>query len=711
MSSRSLAGVLALTLVTVANPALAQDRETDAELEGLIPDEAIDRPEDWAEDGLPPETADATVRPPLTADAPLDDLPEITVPWPDDIELADVPDLEPPDQIEFAENPFEVLPVLEDGFEVQVSDQLTLVFPSQSELFPERDEFVDRFQKLSRVEALDDDSESLSLLAARARADEELLLRLLRIYGYYDAEILRSVAGINPGDTAASGADGAVRFDILPNTQYRFGTIDLGQLATADDAQLLRDTFEITRGNPVLQDKIVEEQFDLDTALGANGYVFAAIEAPELLIDHARDEGDLTMLVSPNGKYNFGNIISDVPDFLPGNHLAGIARFEPGDLYTREFELDLRRAILATGLVSSVTITPREVVAPQPGQPGTVDLDVGITPAPVRTIAGSIGYGSEEGFKLAASWEHRNLFPPEGALRVRGILGTQEQLAGITFRRNNIAGRDRILTIDAYATTIDTVAFDRQAIALSGVFERISTLLYQKDLTYGVGAEILATQERESDPDGNFLPRQTYFIASVFGRAEVDTSDSLLDPRRGFRLGGYAAPEISRNNDINSFYVRTEMTGSYYRPVTDKIVVAGRFRLASIPGAELDAIAPSRRLYAGGGSSVRGYGYQAIGPRNQFGLPSGGRSAFELSVEARIGTPLFNGAVEVVPFIDAGTVARSTSPDFDQIKIGVGIGARYKTAFGPIRVDVGVPLNPGPDDAPVGVYIGLGQAF
>src|SRR5690606_19019014 len=114
--------------------------------------------------------------------------------------------------------------------------------------------------------------------------------------------------------------------------------------------------------------------------------------------------------------------------------LADIARFEPGDIYQRSLELDLRRAILATGLVNSVTLTPVEVAPPAEGEPGVVDIAAEMTEAEVRTIAGRIGYGTGEGFKVEGSWEHRNLFPPEGMLRVRGILGTAEQLAGVTFR-------------------------------------------------------------------------------------------------------------------------------------------------------------------------------------------------------------------------------------------------------------------------------------
>jgi translocation and assembly module TamA len=134
-------------------------------------------------------------------------------------------------------------------------------------------------------------------------------------------------------------------------------------------------------------------------------------------------------------------------------------------------------------------------------------------------------------------------------------------------------------------------------------------------------------------------------------------------------------------------------------------------RAATIQGAGIDDIAPSRRLYGGGGASVRGYGFQGVGPRDAAGNPTGGASLLEFAIEARVETPLFGGAVELVPFIDAGSVARGSTPDFDEIRFGAGVGLRYKTTFGPIRVDVATPLNPTEFDSPVVVYVSLGQAF
>jgi translocation and assembly module TamA len=705
---RRLVASLAAGAALIAQPTLAQDRATLPELEELIPDSALDDPEGWAEQGVPPEAAAEEDAPPPVEEE-LAEMPLVDVPWPGELELPAIEPLEPEEDIEFAAD-LDLAPLPVGGDEVRLSDELVIVFPTERSLFPERDAFLDTFEGLSTIEEYDAGNNA-ARLAAQARADEALLHRLLRIYGYYDAQVFRTVGGAPAGQEAQAERP-EVRFDIVPGPRYAFGAIDLGNLAAAgEDTPMLRESFGIASGDPLDSFVIERERADLDVALGESGYPFAAIDDPELLVDHDRDEGDLTMPVTPGGKYRFGRITSNMPDFMSGRHLEDIARFEPGDVYQRSLEMDLRRAIQATGIVGSTSITPVEVEPPAGGEPGTVDMQVEMTPGELRTLAGSIGYGTGEGFKLEGSWEHRNLFPPEGALKVRGIAGTREQLAGVTFRRNNFKGRDKVLTVDLFASTIDYSAYDARTLSLVGTFERVSTLLFQKRFSWSAGLELVATQEREADANGVFGPRQTYFVGALPGYAMWDTSDDLLNPTRGFRLSTRLSPEVSRTNGAESFYLRGQVEGTYYLPVSEKIVMAGRARFASIPGAPLSAIAPSRRLYAGGGGSVRGYGYRAIGPRNDQGDPMGGRSLTELSVEARITTGFLDGALQVVPFVDAGTVGADPTPGFEQIKIGAGIGVRYLTDFGPVRVDLGVPLNPGPNDAKFGVYVGLGQAF
>src|SRR4029079_9335186 len=140
-----------------------------------------------------------------------------------------------------------------------------------------------------------------------------------------------------------------------------------------------------------------------------------------------------------------------------------------------------------------------------------------------RTTAVAIGYGTGEGFKVEGSWEHRNLFPPEGLLRVRGIFGAEAQLFGVIFRTHNLSAGDKILTVDAYASTIDYDAYDARTVSLVGTYERVSTLLFQKPCRWSGGLELTATRERERDANGDLGPPQDYFIAALPGYAQIDT--------------------------------------------------------------------------------------------------------------------------------------------------------------------------------------------
>jgi translocation and assembly module TamA len=150
-----------------------------------------------------------------------------------------------------------------------------------------------------------------------------------------------------------------------------------------------------------------------------------------------------------------------------------------------------------------------------------------------------------------------------------------------------------------------------------------------------------------------------------------------------------------------------QIDASAYQPLGTRIVFAGRVRFGSIEGVSRDSIAPSRRFYAGGGGSIRGFGYQKIGPVDQNGDPLGGKALTEFSAEARIRF----GSFGVVPFLDGGNLYSGSLPKLTGLRYGTGLGVRYYSSFGPIRVDVGTPLRRRPGESRVAVYVSLGQAF
>jgi translocation and assembly module TamA len=185
-----------------------------------------------------------------------------------------------------------------------------------------------------------------------------------------------------------------------------------------------------------------------------------------------------------------------------------------------------------------------------------------------------------------------------------------------------------------------------------------------------------------------------------------DRSNDLLNPTKGFRVKLNLSPEGSVQGQFRP-YVRAMLEATGYFPVRDDLVIAGRLRAGTITGIDRDDIAPSRRYYGGGGGSVRGYGYQRLGPLDPDGDPVGGRSINEFAIEARYRFGNFG----IVPFFDGGNAYESIYPTASDLRFGAGIGGRFYTNFGPMRIDVATPLNPREGDGKIALYISIGQAF
>ena len=651
---------------------------------------------------------------PLDPDQPLTEFPDFGVEWPDLDQVAepvlDESEAENAPALTAEEIEDQALQASEDLLAAELSlneyrpkDALTeTAYRISFEGLPDTlgEAFDTRFNILSVLEQYRDEDANFAQIRRRAQSDAELVERLLRIEGYYDAVVQTRFV-----------ADGAERVDVVINVQagprYELDAIALPGLETAvaPDPQRFRDSFGLQPGAIVNSDRIMEAIGRLDGAMAENGYPFAETGEPELEIDHAERLGDLEVPVTPGGRFNFGSIVMTQTDLFDADHVQMIARFNPGDLYQASDVEDLRRALIATGLVSTISVDP--VVA---ADPAAVDIAVNLAPAPLRTIAGELGYGTGEGARAEVSWEHRNFFPPEGLIRATAVLATQEQSGSVAYRRNNYHRRDNILNGRAALSVVDRPAFKAQTISIAANIERQSNLIYQKRWSWSAGIELLASREEDITGPTGATGRETFFIGALPGLVTFDASDDLLDPTRGFRVTARVAPEASLQNG-SFFYVRGQLDGSAYFPVSDTIVLAGRTRLGTIAGAGNNRIAPSRRLYSGGGGSVRGYGYQSIGPRDANNDPLGGRSLVEFSLEARVRTGFFGGNFGLVPFIDAGNVYSSSTPDISGMRYGAGLGVRYYSDFGPIRIDIGTPINPQPGDSRIAVYVSLGQAF
>jgi translocation and assembly module TamA len=279
-------------------------------------------------------------------------------------------------------------------------------------------------------------AETAAMVQARAHEDEALAVRLLYSQGYYDGTALASL------DQSADGALKAV-ISVTPGKRYKLGAIVVNAGPTAPP-NLARDSLPLKTGDWIVAADVEAAEANVGVRLPENGYPFAKVGDRDILLDPATITGDYTLPVETGPRGTFRKITtSGEKQAFGADHMEVIKRYKPGQIYDSRQVDDLRKALVATGLFSSVGVDP--VRTGEAGPDGTeyVDLNVEQQAGPPRTLAGEAGYGTGQGFRAEGTWTHRNLFPPEGALILGAVAGTQEQGASATFRRSNAGKRDK----------------------------------------------------------------------------------------------------------------------------------------------------------------------------------------------------------------------------------------------------------------------------
>ena len=639
-----------------------------------------------------PQTADkapSSVQPPATAPAgevPPGTLPPVPEPAP---ELAQpLPTLD-----SYNTTPVTEVADIPNGKGAQI--HYDVVVKGLDELHLESD-----FKTFSALKKGGGKAANTAMVAARGREDEALAVRLMHSRGYYDATALSSIESV-PGDP------GRVRVVInaVAGKQYTFSSVKVDSQPVVP-GDLITSNLPLKVGEPIDTVRVQGAEANVTLQMGRHGYPFVRLGTRDILLDDTAFTGDYTLPIDTGPRSSFGDVsTSGRLAFGPG-HIRILRRFKPGDLYDTDKVDDLRKALVATGLFSTVAVEPVDTGKAAPDGTRIVDLAVTQRVGRTRSIAATGGYSTGEGIKVEGTFTARNAFPPEGAFVIGAVAGTQEQSGTVTFRRSNWQQRDRTLSFGLSAGHNNYDAFDAATLSLYGRVSYDSTPIWQKRITYAYGFELTGTNESVYNFNAGKRQRGTYFIAALPLNIQWDTSDDLLNPTKGYRLKLTLSPETSVRGPIRP-YARTMLDASIYYPVTSSIVIAGRGRVGSILGIARDDLAPSRRYYGGGGGSVRGYGYQRLGPFDPNGDPVGGRSVNEFALEARYRF----GNYGIVPFIDAGNSYASSMPKFTDWKFGAGIGGRFYTNFGPIRVDIATPLNRRKGDSRIALYISIGQAF
>lgn len=565
----------------------------------------------------------------------------------------------------------------------------------------------DLLKKLENASALKGDEErpvsgSLGLMA-KARSDREQLVAALYADARYEGVVTITIDGKPlddlPPDAEFKGPQPVpVAIDIVSGPKFTLGNVRL----EGDAAGLMSADYGLIAGGDAGSGAVLKAEALIVRALKQEGRPLAKVTDRQIVADHATSTLDVTLTVAAGPVAGYGDTTVEGTEKVDRDFTEYMTGLKRGRQYSPDEISDARDRLLALEVFNSVTFKEADKLDAD----GNIPIGVQVSERKPRYFGVGGTFSNTEGLGLEGYWGHRNLFGRAEKLRIDGAisgigsndLSELNYNAGIMFEKPGVIGPASKFFARFKTVLEHPDAYDHFSVKGS------TGLSYELTKKQTVSAEVSLDYSRIHDAFG----KHKYLIASIPLQYVYDNRDNRLNPTGGFRVLAYAEPSY----DILSgaAFLKLKGEGSAYQSLdsASKFVLAERVAVGSIVGTSLENVPADRRFYSGGGGSVRGYAYQGIGPKDFTGQPIGGLSFFETSVEMRIA---ITDTIGIVPFVDAGTVSTKSVPNFSDVKVGAGVGLRYVTPFGPLRIDAAVPLNRDPDDPHFGIYAGIGQAF
>lgn len=573
----------------------------------------------------------------------------------------------------------------------------------------EGDETLER--RLRRASSLLADEErpvsgSLGILA-KARDERQLLVATLYEEARYDGVVDIRIEGrpldeIAPDAVFDTSRPVPISVTVRTGQEYRLGAIALD----GETGGLAPASFGLLPGGEAGSTAILRASAAMVEELKKQGRPLARVLDREVIADSATGELDVTIALAAGPIAPFGETTVSGTESVDRDFTEYMAGIERGKIYDPEDVEEAQERLLELEVFDSVRVVEAESLAAD----GSIPIDVTVSERKHRYFGAGATISNTEGLGLEGYWGHRNLFGRAERLRFQGSIsriGASDQFeelnynAALLFEKPGVIGPASKFTADIRSAWEHPDAYDKLSFQTGvGVTYELS-----EHQTVSAGARVEWAEIEDS------FGLNEYLIASAPLQYVFDNRQNPLNAKNGVRLLAFIEPAYDFESGAAFVKLRGEAAAYRALDADQRIVAAGRIAMGSILGASLTEVPADRRFYAGGGGSVRGYAYQGIGPKapvNGELQPTGGLSYAEASAELRFEVTESFG---LVPFVDTGTVSVEPFPDFSDIKVGAGLGIRYATPFGPIRLDAAVPLNPGPGDPDFGIYAGIGQAF
>lgn len=553
------------------------------------------------------------------------------------------------------------------------------------------------------AEARRDGNTNAQDIFAAARADYARFLGALYAEGYYGPSIHILIDGREAADIAVTDPPdriGTIQVTIEPGRRFSFDAARMKPYATG------------TALPPAYRDGQVARSTAIADAAKAGvegwrqlGHAKAAVSGQDITADHATGRVTSWVLLEAGPRLGFGKLNLTGQERMRANRIAKIAGYHEGELFDPDTLEKMARRLRQTGIFRSVVVSE----ADEPNPDGTLDIHLSVEEEALRRFGLGAEYSSADGVDLSAFWLHRNLFGGGERLRLDGLIKGIEGRDG--FAEYELGARiDRPGTPFTDSSVFAEIGFDRA--------EVLNVEL--QTLTFGIGATRVITDRLTAEAGLSYTHASVevpgynvnFETLSLPISLKWDRRDNLLEPTSGSYLKVGATPFLGFGFTDSGSQLQADARFYKRFGMDDRVVLAGRAQLGTVVGTSLLNTLPDYLFYSGGGGTVRGHPYQSLGVTSALPgggtIQTGGRSFVGLSGEIRA---TVNDRLGAVAFVDAGYISNDAwfggSGDW---QTGAGVGVRYDTGFGPIRLDVAFPTSSSTGDG-MQVYIGIGQSF
>ncbi|PNG32383.1 hypothetical protein A1395_23070 [Pseudomonas protegens] len=417
------------------------------------------------------------------------------------------------------------------------------------------------------------------------------------------------------------------------------------------------------------------------------GFFSGRFTRQQLSVDPLAGVADIELVYDSGPRYALGKVSFTGDSLFDEDLLRRMVPFKSGAPYDSELIAELNQALQSSGYFEGVRVD----AAPSAAEHEVIPVAVRLETRKPRTMGLGLGYSTDVGPRVKANWTRHWVNPQGHSYGWEAEVSAPRQNVGLWYdipldppltdklrfaggyQNEEISGTDTL-------SKLLTVGPEWHSKLPSG-WQRVVSLKYQRE-EYRLGDD--------SGLSNLLMPGLTYSYLR---------SDNRIDPHNGYRIQfDTKLAKEGVGSDTNLLYGTVLLKG--LTTAWDNHRFLGRVQFGGSATNGYKSIPPSLRFFAGGDQSVRGYDYQTLSPKNSEGDRIGGRYMVAGSVEYQYSIA---EKWRIATFVDQGNSFNKL--ELPNLKTGVGVGLRWVSPVGPIRVDLAHAMN---DDGGIRLHFSMG---